>query len=72
MEECKAHSGLSKSVENLEKSDNEQWEHITAIEKALPRLMPLWVTVILMASSAVTGSALTFAGMIIKFSGKGP
>lgn len=69
MDICEAHSGLIEAVDNLKKSETEQWEHINAIEKALPRLLPLWVTVTLMLMSGVTGSALTFAGMIIKFSG---
>lgn len=71
MEKCEAHSGFEKSIDNLEKSDVDQWKHIDAIEKSLPRLLPVWVTVVLMVSSALTGSALTFAGMIIRFSGSG-
>jgi len=67
MEKCTAHSGIEEAIENIKKSDSDQWEHITAIEKALPRLMPLWVTVILMVMSGITGSALTLAGMIVKF-----
>ena len=54
---------------NLQKSDGDQWEHITGLEKALRRLVPVWTTVVLMAMSALTGSAMTFAGMIIKFAG---
>ena len=71
MEKCEAHSGLNEAIENLKKSDEEQWDHINKIEEVLPKLLPLWVTVVLMIMSGLTGSALTFAGMIIKFSGKG-
>lgn len=71
MEKCDAHSGFEKSIENLEKSDVDQWIHINSIEAALPRLVPVWVVIVLMVSSALTASALTFAGMIIRFSGKG-
>jgi len=70
MEKCDAHSGFDEAIENLKKSDKEQWNHIDIIEAALPKLVPIWVTVVLMLSSAITASALTFAGMIIKFSGK--
>lgn len=69
MEECKAHSGLKADVENLKKSDSDQWLHITAIETALPKLLPVWVTIVLMVMSGLTASALTFAGMWMKFSG---
>ena len=69
MEKCEAHSGIEEAIENLKESESQQWKHIDAIEKALPRLMPLWVTVILMVMSGITGSALTLAGMIIKFYG---
>ncbi len=66
---CKDCSGYTARVENLEKSDETQWEHINKIEATLPKLVPVWVTVVLMVMSGLTGSALTFAGMIIKFSG---
>jgi len=69
IEKCDAHSGLAKSIENLEKNDVDQWVHINKIEAALPRLVPVWVAIVLMMMSGLTGSALTFAGMIIKFSG---
>lgn len=68
-EKCDAHSGFEKSIENLEKSDIDQWTHINKIEAALPRLVPVWVALVLMLMSGLTGSALTFAGMIIKFTG---
>ncbi len=69
-EYCDIHSGCLESIKNLEKSDNSQWEHINTIEKTLPKLVPVWVTIVLMVSSALTGSALTFAAMCFKFSGK--
>ena len=68
-ERCDAHSGFEKSIENLEKSNVDQWTHINKIEAALPRLVPVWVALVLMLMSGLTGSALTFAGMIIKFTG---
>ena len=70
MEKCELHSGFEEAIENIKKSDATQWEHITAIENALPKLMPLWVTVILMVMSGITGSAFTVAAMVIKFYSK--
>jgi hypothetical protein len=69
-EQCKHHSGLEKSIENLEKSDKDQWDEINGLKKALTKLVPVWTTIVLMAMSALTASALTFAGMVIKFSGQ--
>ena len=68
-QQCKDHSGCMESIKNLQDSDKTQWKHIDTIEAKLPKLVPVWVTIVLMISSALTGSALTFAGMIIKFSG---
>lgn len=68
-EKCDAHSGFDEAIENLKESDKDQWTHINTIEAALPRLVPVWVVIVLMVMSGLTGSALTFAGMIIKFSG---
>ncbi len=51
---------------NLKASDTDQWDHITRLEKALSRLVPVWTTVVLMAMSAMTASALTFAAMILR------
>ena len=59
----------TEQITQLKESDNDQWEHINGLEKALHRLVPVWTTVVLMAMSAITGSALTFAGMIIKLWG---
>jgi len=69
--QCQKHSGVAEAIKNLQQSDTDQWEHINRIEAALPKLIPVWVTVVLMVMSAVTASALTFAGMWMKFSGKG-
>ncbi len=57
-------------ITQLKESDKDQWTHINGLEKAMRKLIPIWVTVVLMAMSAVTGSALTFAGMIIRLIGQ--
>ena len=57
-------------VSNLKDSDGDQWAEINKIREFMRKLIPVWVTVVLMAMSAITGSALTFAGMIIKMAGK--
>lgn len=56
-------------INTLIKSDDEQWTAINQIREFMRKLVPIWVTVTLMVMSAITGSALTFAGMIIKFAG---
>ena len=68
---CSGHSGHVEAIKTLQASDKDQWTHINKIEAALPKLVPVWVTVVLMVMSAVTASALTFAGMWMKFSGQG-
>ena len=66
---------LISEVENLKsadvklgETDNSQWTAINDIRNFMHKLVPVWVTVVLMALSAITGSALTFAGMIIRMS----
>jgi len=63
---CDVHA---QQLKTLEQSDTDQWEHINSTEDALRKLGPIWITVALMVMSGVIGSALTFAGMIIKFAG---
>lgn len=59
--------GISESkIITLEKSDTNQWVEINKLREFMRKLVPVWTTVVLMVMSAVTGSALTFAGMIIK------
>ena len=57
-------------VENLKASDEKQWETINDLQKFMRKLVPIWVTVVLTVMGTVTGSALTFAGMVIKMAGK--
>ena len=57
-------------VTNLKDSDGHQWAEIKGIREFMRKLIPIWVTVVLMAMSAITASALTFSGMIIKMAGK--
>lgn len=56
-------------IDRLIKDTDSQWNHINGLEKAIQKLVPVWITIVLMVMSGLTGSALTFAGMIIKFSG---
>ena len=53
-------------IRHLEKSDEDQWEHITTLETTMSKRVPIWVTIVLMAMSAMTGSAFTFATMIMR------
>lgn len=59
---------VENEIDTLKKSDDEQWGAINDIRQFMRKLVPIWVTVVLMALSAVTGSALTFAGMVIRMS----
>ncbi len=61
---------IETEVETLKKSDNDQWSAINEIRQYMRKLIPVWVTLVLMAMSAVTASALTFAGMAIRMVGK--
>lgn len=55
-------------VGTLVKSNDEQWAAINRIREFMRKLVPIWVTIILMTMSAITASALTFAGMLIRIS----
>lgn len=66
---CKAHSGVIADLDNLKSDGIEQWRHINSIEDRLPKLVPIWVTIVLTVMGALTGSALTFAGMMLRFTG---
>lgn len=57
-------------IETLKKSDDDLWSAINEIRQYMRKLIPVWVTLVLMAMSAVTASALTFAGMAIRMVGK--
>jgi hypothetical protein len=59
------------SIRELKKHDDKQWVEIgklrESIANALTRLIPVWVGVVLTMAGLITGSALTFAGVIFKF-----
>jgi len=67
-ESCAVHDNRLK---HLEDSDRDQWGHINELHsdytKLMQRWVPAWVSLVLAVSGFVTGSALTFAGMMIKF-----
>jgi hypothetical protein len=65
-ETCVIHT---ERIERLMKETDEQWTHINKLEDVVQKLIPAWIALVLMVMSGVTGSALTFAGMIIKFAG---
>jgi len=64
--QCDVHRS---EIKQLTKDTDEQWKHINNMENALRKLVPIWTTIVLMVMSGLTGSALTFAGMIFKFFG---
>ena len=55
-------------IQTLEKDSEKQWDAITQLQNR----PPVWVTFVIAALSAVTGSALTFAGIMSKMVGAGP
>lgn len=57
-------------IETLKQSDQDQWSAINDLRKFMRKLVPVWTTVVLMAMSAITASALTFAGMLLRMPGK--
>ena len=64
---CAVHE---EQITQLRKSNDDQWEHINGLEKAFRNFVPIWTTVVLTVMGALTGSALTFAGMMVKFAGR--
>jgi len=64
---CDVHS---EQIKQLQSSDSKQWDKLNEHDGLFRKYIPVWMTVVLMVMSGLTGSALTFAGMIIKFSGK--
>ncbi len=61
-------------ISTLKESDSNQWSAIDKLRERFDLLMrkwvPVWVTITLTLMGTITGSAITFAGMILKFSGK--
>lgn len=59
-------------VDNLKDSDSNQWTAINKLKERFDLLMrkwiPVWMAVVLTVMGTITGSALTFAGMIIRMS----
>jgi len=66
-QKCDVHA---EQIKQLQESDKTQWEHINKWNEIIRKYVPVWVTIVLMAMSGLTASALTFAGMMIKFVGK--
>lgn len=63
--------GVTESeIKTLKQSDQGQWSAINELRAYMHKLVPIWVTIVLTVMGGITGSALTFAGMIIKMSGK--
>lgn len=58
-------------IHTLKDSDHEQWQAIKDLQQFMRKLVPVWTTIVLMAMSAITASALTFAGMLIRMNSKG-
>ncbi|MHC4620202.1 MAG: hypothetical protein ACYTEQ_20845 [Planctomycetota bacterium] len=55
-------------IDNLKKSDDDQWKAINELRKYMQKLVPVWTAAILTVMGAITGSALTFAAMVLRYS----
>lgn len=66
-QDCKVHA---EQISTLKDNDNKQWTKLNEHDGLFRRYVPIWTTVVLTVMGTLTGSALTFAGMIIKFAGK--
>jgi len=64
---CAVHE---EQISQLKSDTKDQWDHINKMDEAIRKLVPVWTTIVLMVMSGLTGSALTFAGMTIKFAGE--
>lgn len=60
---------IENQVDRLEKDTAEQWMSIHDLEKFMRKLVPVWVTIVVSVLTFITGCSLTFAGMILRFSG---
>jgi len=59
---CKAHSGIDKRIENVEKDTKEQW---TAINQLRNRL-PTWATFVISLLTFLLGTTATYAALAVK------
>ena len=57
----------SEAIDDLKDQDEKQWAELDKIKSALTKLIPVWVGGVLTLAGLLTGSALTFAGVIFKF-----
>ena len=61
---CDEHSGCLKAIENLEKSDTQQWEAIKRIQSR----PPVWATALISLLTFLFGCSVTYASLIAKLS----
>ena len=64
---------IENEVENLKKSDNDQWKAINLLrekfDNILRKWIPVWVSIAMTVMGTLTGSALTVAFMMVRISG---
>ena len=61
-EKCPEHSGIESRIENLEKSDVDQWNTI----KEIQRRPPVWTTALISILTFFLGCAVTYASMAVR------
>jgi hypothetical protein len=60
--DCKEHSGCIAKIENLEKSDTDQWATIHRIESR----PPVWTTVLISVLTFALGASMTYAKFAVE------
>ena len=60
---CADHSGCTADIKNLKEETKDQWVVIREIEKR----PPVWATSVISVLSFFLGCALTYAGLMTKF-----
>jgi NO-binding membrane sensor protein with MHYT domain len=59
---CEFHSGVEARMDNLEKSDTDQWTAIKEIQKR----PPVWTTALISMLTFLLGCTVTYASMAVK------
>jgi hypothetical protein len=62
MAECPAHSGVCNEVENLKRTDKDQWDAINELRNRLP----VWATLVISILTGLLGFVLGIATILAR------
>ena len=65
--DCTVGVDVQRRVTHLEDSDSKQWDTIERLQNRLP----VWATLFIAGLSCLLGSALTYAGLVVKIANIG-